>query len=255
MTLRIDLNSDLGEGYGPWAMGDDAAMLSLVSSANVACGGHAGDPETMFATLRLAAARGVTVGAHPGYADREGFGRRVIPMPPAEAARMVAAQVGALQALAALAGTEVRYVKPHGALANLAADDAALAAAIAAAVVALPGRLALLAISGTALETAARAAGVEVFSEIFADRGYLATGRLVPRSRPDAMIAAADAAADRLIGFLETGLMPTVDGPPIPLAAQSVCVHGDSPGAVAMARVLRDRLAAAGVVLAPFLDG
>lgn len=252
--LRIDLNSDLGEGFGPWQMGDDAAMLALVTSANIACGGHAGDPETMFATLSEAARRGVTVGAHPGYVDREGFGRRVIPMAPAEVGRMVAAQVGALVAMAALAGTAVRYVKPHGALANLAADRRDVADAIAQAVRALSPGLAILAISGTDLEDAARAAGLPVYSEIFADRGYLQNGRLVPRGQPDAMIKDPEAAADRLCAFLDTGLMPVTGGAPIRLAAQSVCVHGDSPHAVAMARHLRDRLQASGVAIRPFLD-
>lgn len=251
--MKIDLNSDLGEGFGPWTMGDDAAMLGMVTSANIACGGHASDPETMFQTLSQAAARGVVVGAHPGYADRIGFGRRVIPMSPAEIGRMVAAQVGALAGVAALAGAEVRYVKPHGALANLAADDRAVADAITAAVAAIPGALAVLAISGTELELAARAAGVEVFSEIFADRAYLPTGRLVPRSYPGAVLHDTAQVADRLVTFLETGLMPVLDGDPIPLAAQSVCIHGDTVGAVDMARALRDRLRAAGVDLAPFL--
>ncbi len=251
----IDLNSDLGEGYGPWAMGADAAMLDLVTSANVACGGHAGDPDTMRATLALAAARGVSVGAHPGYADPMGFGRRVIPMEPAAIANMVAAQTGALIGVAALAGVRVGYVKPHGALANLAADRRDVAEAIVAAVAAQPGRLAVLAISGTELEQAARAAGIPVFSEIFADRAYLPTGRLVPRSRPDAMIHDTEAAADRLLTFLDSGMMPVVGGPPIALTAHSVCIHGDSPEAVAMARLLRDRLTAQGVTLAPFIGG
>ena len=246
--MRIDLNSDLGEG-----MGDDAAMLSLVSSANIACGGHAGDPETMFATLRLAAGRGVAAGAHPGFADREGFGRRVIPMAPAEIARMVAAQVGALAGAAALAGVALRYVKPHGALANLAADDRAVADAITAAVAAMPGGLAVLAISGTLLEASARAAGLPVFSEIFADRAYLPDGRLVPRTREGAVLHDAGEAADRLLRFLDTGLMPVLDGDPIPLAAHSVCVHGDTPGAAAMARLIRSRLEAAGCAIQPFL--
>jgi UPF0271 protein len=249
----MDLNSDLGESFGPWSMGDDAAMLEVVTSANIACGGHASDPETMFATLRMAAERGVVIGAHPGYADPLGFGRRVIPMEPAEITRMVAAQVGALQGVAALAGAKVAYVKAHGALANLAADRREVADAIASAVKALPGNLAILAISGTELEAAGRAAGLPTYSEIFADRAYLPNGRLVPRSRPDAMVHEAKAAADRLIGFLDTGLMPVVGGDPIPLAAQSICVHGDSPDAVAMAREIRARLQAAGVVLAPFL--
>lgn len=251
----IDLNSDLGEGFGPWSMGDDAAMLDLVTSANIACGGHAGDADTMCATLRLAAARGVVAGAHPGYADPMGFGRRVIPMTPEAIANMVAAQTGALIGVAARVGVRVGYVKPHGALANLAADDVGVAQAIAGAVAALPGNLAVLAISGTALEDAARGLGLPVFSEIFADRAYLSTGRLVPRSRPDAMIHDPQVAADRLLGFLATGLMPVVDGEPIALAAQSICIHGDSPAAVTMAQVIRARLGESGVTLAPFLGG
>jgi UPF0271 protein len=249
----IDLNSDLGEGFGPWAMGDDAAMLGLVTSANIACGGHASDPETMFSTLRLATEKGVTIGAHPGYNDREGFGRRLIPMTAAEIARMTAAQIGSLMGVAALVGTRVSYVKAHGALANHAADTRTAADAIVAAVRAISPTLALLAISGTELEHSARAAGQPVYSEIFADRGYLATGRLVPRSRPDAMIPDAKAAADRLLAFLDTGLMPVVDGDPIRLDAHSVCIHGDSPHAVGMAREIRARLTAAGVTLTAFL--
>lgn len=250
--MRIDLNADLGEGYGPWKMGDDAAMLDLVTSANIACGGHASDPETMYETLKLAAARGVAVGAHPGFNDRTGFGRRVIPMTPAEIARMVAAQVGALVAVARLVPVAVRYVKPHGALGNLAARDRDVAAAIAEAVRQIDPSLAILAISGTCSETAARAAGVPVFSEIFADRGYLASGQLVPRGEAGAMIEDAGEAAARLVSFLQNGRMPVVDGAPIPLAAQSICVHGDSPGAVAMARELRARLEAEGVTFAAF---
>ena len=227
-------------------------MLSLVSSANIACGGHAGDPETMFATLRLAAERGVAVGAHPGFADREGFGRRVIPMSPPAIGRMVAAQIGALLGIGRLSGTGVRYVKPHGALANLAADDQDVAAAIAGAVGAISADLAVLAISGTLLEEAARAAGLRVFSEVVADRGDLASGRLVPRGHDRAMIHDPDEAAERMIAFLASGLMPTIDGPPVRLAAQSICVHGDGPQAVAMATTLRARLERAGLTLAPF---
>lgn len=251
--MRIDLNSDLGESFGPWSMGDDAAMLGLVSSANVACGGHASDPETMFHTLQLAARNGVVVGAHPGYADREGFGRRVIPMTPDAIAHMVAAQVGALQGVAALAGSVVRYVKPHGALANLAADDRRVADAIVLSIAALPGKLAILAISGTELEHSARAAQVEVFSEIFADRGYLSDGRLMPRSQDGAMIHDAAAAADRLIAFLDSGQMPVAGGGTRTLTAHSVCVHGDTPGAAEMAREIRQRLDRAGIAIAPFL--
>lgn len=253
MAQSIDLNSDLGESFGPWRMGADAEMLALVTSANIACGGHASDPETMYDTLKLAAARGVTVGAHPGYADREGFGRRIIPMAPAEIGRMVAAQIGALIGIATQVPVAVRYVKPHGALGNLAAGDRAVAEAIVAAVAAFPQRLAILAISGTRLEQAARAAGAPVFSEIFADRAYLPSGELVPRSRPGAMLHDPDAAAERLIRFLDSGRMPLLDGGDIPLAAQSICVHGDNPAAVAMAGEVRSRLVAAGVPLAAFL--
>jgi UPF0271 protein len=234
-------------------MGEDALMLDCVTSANIACGGHAGDPETMFRTLRLAAERGVKVGAHPGYADREGFGRRVIPMQHGELARMVTAQVGALMALARLAGTEVRYVKPHGALGNLAAADGAVAAAIAAAVQAIDSTFAVLAISGTQLEQAARAQGLTVYSEIFADRAYLPNGQLVPRGQPGAVLHDATEAADRLIGYLKSGRMSVVGADPIPLRADSICVHGDNAESVAMAREVRARLEAEGVVFASFV--
>jgi UPF0271 protein len=253
MTRSIDLNSDLGEGYGPWRAGDDAAMLDLVTSANIACGGHAGDPETMVDTLLLAKARGVVVGAHPGYADREGFGRRIIPCTAREIERFTAVQIGALMGAAALAGATVSYVKPHGALGNLACDDRDVADAIARAVAAVSRDLAVLAISGTELEPAARARGLSVHSEIFADRAYLPSGRLVPRSRDGAMIHDADAASRRLVAFLDSGLMPTLEGPQIPLAAHSICVHGDSAGAVAMARAVREGLTEAGVTIVPFL--
>ncbi len=250
--MRIDLNSDLGEGFGPWNMGNDSEMLSIVTSANIACGGHASDPETMFRALTLARDNGVNVGAHPGYNDRIGFGRRVIPMSPAEIGRMCAAQIGALIGIAAQVGVPVTYVKPHGALGNLAARDRDVADAIVAAVQKIDTSLAILAISGTQSEHAARAANVSVFSEIFADRGYLSTGQLVPRDQDGAMIRDAAEAADRLLAFLESGLMPVIDGDPIQLDAHSICVHGDSAGAVEMAREIRTRLTAQGIQIASF---
>lgn len=252
MVRTIDLNSDLGEGFGPWPMGDDDSMLELVSSANIACGGHAGDPETMYRTLCVAANNGVIVGAHPGYYDREGFGRRVIPMAPEEVGRVVAAQVGALRAIAATVPVEVRYVKPHGAMGNLAADDADVARAIVSAVRSIDEGLAILAISGTVLEQVARAEGVPVYSEVFADRAYLRSGQLVPRSMPGAVLHDVGEATERLLGFLETGLMPVTDGEPIPLDAHSICVHGDSPGAVEMTRRIRHELVTNGIELAGF---
>ncbi|HSZ51692.1 MAG TPA: 5-oxoprolinase subunit PxpA [Caulobacteraceae bacterium] len=250
----IDLNSDLGEGFGPWSMGDDAAMLDIVTSANIACGGHASDPETMHRTLTLARERGIVVGAHPSYPDLPGFGRRRLPSTPGEIERFTAAQTGALMAIAALVGHPVRYVKPHGALANVAADEVETAEAIVRAVRAVDSHLAILAISGTQLEISARQAGVPVFSEIFADRGYTPAGRLVPRSQPGAMINDSESAADRLLSWLETGRMPTREGGEIQLEGHSICIHGDSPHAVAMARVVRERLTAGGIGITPFLD-
>jgi UPF0271 protein len=253
--LSVDLNADLGEGYGPWAMGDDAAMLDIVTSANVACGGHASDPETMYRTLGMARERGIRVGAHPSYPDREGFGRRRLPCTVGEVERFVAAQLGQLMAVAALVGTRVSYVKPHGALGNVAAVEADVAAAILRATRAVDPGLAVLAISGSVLEQLARTDGFAVFSEIFADRGYTAQGNLVPRSEPGAMITDADAATDRILGFLASGRMPAVDGSLVALKVDSICIHGDSAHAVHMARHLKDALLATGVAVRPFLGG
>jgi 5-oxoprolinase (ATP-hydrolysing) subunit A len=249
----IDLNADLGEGYGPWKMGDDSAMLDIVSSANVACGGHASDPETMFATLKLAQAKGIVVGAHPSYPDKEGFGRRRLPFSGAEIERFVAAQVGALMGIAALAGATVCYVKVHGALANVASEDAGVATAVVNAVAAVDTNLALLAISGTQQEKVARARNIRVFSEIYADRGYGDDGNLVPRIQPGAMIDDTGVATDRLLRFLESGKMPTVTGGQVNLDAESICIHGDSPHAVAMAAQIKAALVARGMAISPFL--
>ena len=248
---RIDLNADMGESYGPWRMGEDAGLMEVITSANIACGGHASDPQTMFATLSLARDKGVSIGAHPGYADREGFGRRIIPMSMAEIERMVAAQIGALMGVAALAGAKVRYVKAHGALGNFAADDRGVADAVARAAKAVDPSLALLAISGTEIEPAGRAAGLRVISEIFADRAYLSNGRLMPRSRPGSVLHDPAQIAARMVDAVATGLMPT-EGGPIKLNAESICVHGDTPGALVAARSVRAALEAAGVTLAPF---
>ena len=251
MTKYIDLNSDLGEGYGPWRMGDDARMLDLVSSANVACGGHASDPDTMHATLCEAAANGVCVGAHPGYADPLGFGRRVIPMEPEQITHMLAAQIGTLNGVAQLTSTRVTYVKPHGALANLAARDTAVSNAILDGV----GMLPILAISGTVLEQQAKARGHQYYSEIFADRAYKANGELVPRSEEGAVIHDPASAAERLIAFFERGEMPVMGGGSVALEAHSICVHGDTPGAVEMASQIRDCLMMQGVEIRPFIQG
>lgn len=253
LISTIDLNADLGEGYGPWHMGDDAAMLDIVTSANVACGGHASDPETMFRTLTLAKARGVVTGAHPSYPDKEGFGRRRLPSTPGEIERFTAAQIGSLMAIGALAGQKIAYVKPHGALANVAAEEQDVAEAIVRAVQAVDPKLAILAISGTVLEQVAKARGVTAYSEIFADRGYTPAGNLVPRSEAGAMIHDPDTATKRLLTFFETWRMPTVGGAPVTLAADSVCIHGDSPDAVAMARHIRDAFKQHGLGVSAFI--
>lgn len=248
----IDLNADLGEGFGAYRCSDDAAMLALVTSANVACGFHAGDPEIMAETFDLARARGVAVGAHPGFPDLAGFGRRPMPFGPAEIERQVAYQVGAAQALAALAGHRLTYVKAHGALANRAAAERDVADAIARAVRAVDPGLGLLAIARTEQVAAGEAAGLAVHAEIFADRGYTEAGQLIPRGQPGALITEADAAADRVVRMVEAGAIITAAGTHLPTPIRSICVHGDSDHAVATARAVRARLEGAGVTLAPF---
>lgn len=245
----IDLNADLGEGFGAYRCSDDAAMLALVTSANVACGFHAGDPEIMAETFALARAQGVAVGAHPGFPDLAGFGRRPLPFGPAEIARQVAYQVGAAQALAALAGHRLTYVKAHGALANRAAAERDVADAIARAVRAVDPGLGLLAIARTEQVAAGEAAGLAVHAEIFADRGYTEAGQLIPRGQPGALITAAEAAADRVLAMVQAGGILTAEGTLLPTRIDSVCVHGDSAHAVGMAQSVRARLEAAGITL------
>ncbi|ACA16593.1 LamB/YcsF family protein [Methylobacterium sp. 4-46] len=248
----IDLNSDLGEGFGDYRCGDDAAMLAIVTSANVACGMHAGDPQIMARTFALAAENGVAVGAHPGFPDLWGFGRRVLPYSPAEIERIVAYQVGAAQALAAYAGHRVTYVKTHGALANHAAAHEEVARAIARAVRAVDRDLALLAIALTAQVRAGEALGLEIHQEIFADRGYTEEGQLIPRGQPGALIEEPREAAARVAAMVEEGAIIAASGKRLQTPIRSICVHGDSPNAVATARAVRATLEAAGVTLAPF---
>jgi UPF0271 protein len=249
--MRINLNADLGEGYGPWKMGDDAAMLDIVASANIACGGHAGDADTMRRTLRLARERGVSVGAHPSYPDLQGFGRRAMALSPAELESQVACQVGALAGIAALENIRVTHVKPHGALNNLACVDRSVAATICRAVAAIDRTLILLAPAASELVVAGRAAGLPVVEEIFADRAYLPDGQLVPRSRPDAMIHGAEACLAHVLAMLDAGALIAVDGTRIATPIGSICVHGDNPGAVDVARHLREQLTARGHQVLP----
>jgi UPF0271 protein len=249
----IDLNSDLGESYGAWRMGDDAAMLEVVSSANVACGFHAGDPAGLLRTLRAAAERGVAVGAHVSYPDRVGFGRRDMDIAAADLTADVIYQIGALQGLAAAAGTTVRYVKPHGALYNRIAVDAVQGAAVIAAIKAVDPGLALMGLAGAPILEQARAAGLAVVAEAYADRAYTPAGHLVPRREAGAVLHDVALIAARMVRFVTEGVIEAIDGSTIRIDAQSICVHGDSPGAVAIARELRGRLEAEGLTVASFL--
>jgi UPF0271 protein len=250
--VQIDLNADLGEGFGVWRLGDDEALLEVVTSANVACGFHAGDPLTMRRVCTAAAARGVAIGAQVGYRDLAGFGRRRIDIEPDELAADVIYQLGALDGFARAAGTRVSYVKPHGALYNTAADDPVQARAVASAIAAYDESLPLLALPNSAMADAASAAGIPFVAEAFADRAYQPTGRLVPRRDDGAVIHDVDAVVRRAIGFATRGAVEAVDGTPVPVAARSLCLHGDTPGAVALAQAVRRALTEAGVDLSRF---
>nr|WP_308203203.1 5-oxoprolinase subunit PxpA [Georgenia satyanarayanai] len=250
--MPIDLNADVGESFGAWTMGDDAAILRVVTSANVACGFHAGDPRTARRTCALAAEAGVAVGAHVSYRDLAGFGRRFLDVDPGELTDEVVYQIGALQALAAAAGSAVRYVKPHGALYNAIVHHRAQARAVAAAVRTVDPGLPILVLPGTVIEEEARAAGLRPVVEAFADRAYLPDGTLVPRSRPGAVVTVPQEVADRVVRMVTEGTVAAVDGTAVPVRAQSVCVHGDTPGAVAIATAVREALDAAGVPVTGF---
>ncbi|QYK42805.1 MAG: LamB/YcsF family protein [Paracoccaceae bacterium] len=253
MARMLDLNADLGESYGPWRMGDDAALLGIVTTANVACGFHAGDPDTMAATFALARDRGVAVGAHPGYDDRAGFGRRIIPMDAQGMERMVAYQLGAAAAIAALAGHRIGHVKTHGALSNLCQTDAGAARAVARAVRAVDPALVLLVMPGTAAEREAREAGLAIALEAYADRAYADDLTLAPRGQPGAVLHDPAAIAERAADMVATGQVATLSGARRPLPFDSLCLHGDGATAVAAARAVRDRLTGMGVTLAPFV--
>ena len=250
----IDLNSDLGEGYGAYRMGDDDALLDIVTSANVACGFHAGDPAIMRRTCEQAVARGVRIGAHIGYHDLAGFGRRDIDVPPAIVHDEALYQIGALDAFARTAGDRVRYVKPHGALYHAAARRPEIAAAVIGAVVAAghPDQpLQLLGPPGSALERAALAAEIGYAREGFADRAYARDGSLVPRSRPDAVLDT-DAALQQAVGIATSAATTGPEGEPVAVAVRSLCIHGDSPAAVDMALAIRAALLERGVRLQAF---
>ncbi|WP_257388010.1 LamB/YcsF family protein [Tahibacter caeni] len=247
---RIDLNCDLGESYGAWRMGEDDAVLAEVSSANIACGFHAGDPETMRRTVRLAVARGVAIGAHPSLPDLQGFGRREMSIGTDEAYALTVYQIGALAAFAHAAGGALHHVKPHGALYNMAARDASLAQAIAAAVADVDRGLILVGLAGSALPQAGRAAGLAVAAEAFCDRRYRADGSLTPRREAGAVIDEVEAAVAQGLSIALRGEATAGDGSRVAVAADTLCIHGDKPDAAAFARRLRAALTEAGITIA-----
>ncbi|MFJ7264640.1 LamB/YcsF family protein [Streptomyces globosus] len=255
ITRAVDLNADLGEGFGRWTLTDDEALLSVVTSANVACGFHAGDPSIMRRVCELAAARGVRIGAQVSYRDLAGFGRRPMDVPPGELADEIAYQIGALEVFARAAGSRVSYVKPHGALYNRTVHDAAQAAAVAAGVriAAGPGAdLPVLGLPGSLLLAAAADAGLTPIPEAFADRAYTGAGTLVPRGEPGAVLHDPDAVVARAVAMAAEGAVPAADGSRVAVTALSLCVHGDTPGAAALVGRVREALAAAGIRVEAF---
>jgi UPF0271 protein len=250
VSASIDLNADLGEGFGPWRMGDDDALLGIVSSANVACGFHAGDPLTMARVCASAAANGVRVGAHVCWRDLEGFGRRDLQVAPDQLHAELVNQIGALVAHARVAGTAVTYVKPHGMLYNRAFADRDTADAIVRAVADVDRSLVVLTQPGSAVLELARAAGLPVAAEGFADRAYLPTGQLMPRSRAGSMLGV-DAAVAQAVRLAEDRTVATEDGD-LPMDVATICLHGDSPDAVDLARRIRAALEAGGTAIRPF---
>jgi 5-oxoprolinase (ATP-hydrolysing) subunit A len=251
--VRIDLNADLGEGFGVWRLGDDEALLDVVTSANVACGFHAGDPSTLRRTCAAAAEHDVVVGAQVGYRDLAGFGRRFIEMDLGELSDDVLYQLGALEGMCRVAGTRVHYVKPHGALYNAAVHHEGQAQAVVDAVRAYDADLPVLGLPGSRLLAAAEKAGLRAVPEFFVDRGYTPEGTLVPRAQPGALLHDPDEVAERVVRMVADGAVTAVDGSDVRVRAESACVHGDSPGAVAMATAVRAGLQAAGVELRAFV--
>ena len=250
MAMLLNLNSDLGESFGAWEMAGDEPMLGIVNSANVACGYHAGDPLVMMRTLALAGKNGVSVGAHPGFPDLQGFGRRRMDIPAAELEAMLIYQIGALDACARAQGLRVTHVKPHGALSNIACADRKVADVVARAVHRLDPTLILLAPAASQMVLAGREQGLPMIEEIFADRAYLDDGNLVPRSQPGAMIHGAEASLAHVMRMVEEQALVSINGKRIPVEPQSICVHGDNAEAVATAQALREGLTRAGYRLA-----
>ena len=249
--MRIDLNCDLGEATGAGAIEHDRRMMEYVTSVNVACGAHAGDPDTMRATVRSARDAGVRIGVHPGFADREGFGRRDMDLTSEEIENLVLVQIGALAAIARAEDMVLGHVKPHGALYNMAGRDRRVANAIVRAVAGFDRSLPLLALPGSVMVDAGREAGLDVVPEVFADRAFDADGTLVSRQRPGAVIHDPERMIERAVRLVRDGRVDAIDGTPLELSGETICVHGDTPGAEELAMTLRQGLEAAGVAVAP----
>jgi 5-oxoprolinase (ATP-hydrolysing) subunit A len=249
----IDLNSDLGESYGAWAMGDDEAMLSIVSSANVACGFHAGDPLGILKTVQAAAKQGVSIGAHVSYPDRVGFGRRDMDVTSAELTADVIYQIGAIKGVAAAAGVTVVYVKPHGALYNRIAHDPKQGQAVIDGIKAIDPNLVLMGLAGAPILELAQKSGLKTVAEAFADRAYTPGGELVSRREAGSVLHDTDLIARRMLQLAREGTLEAIDGSTIKIDAQSICVHGDSPGAVAIAQEIRRAFEADGIIVRSFL--
>lgn len=248
---QIDINSDIGEGFGPWRLAPDEDLMPLISSANIACGFHAGDPATIERTVHLARDNSVGVGAHPGYPDRVGFGRRTIAATPDEIRTDVLYQIGAIAAFCRAAGTELQHVKAHGALYNHAVRDAATAEAIARAVWQYDRDLLFFVLPGSELEAAGEAAGLRLAREAFADRGYMPDGSLVPRSRPEAIVHDPDVVVQRMTRLVKEGVIEAIDGSELAFGADTICIHSDTPTALEIARALREGFDAAGILVRP----
>lgn len=253
-TPSVDLNCDVGESYGAYQIGNDAEVLRYVSSASIACGFHAGDPGTMRRTVKLAADRGVAIGAHPGLPDLVGFGRRAMEITPQQAHDLVIYQIGALHAFVIAQGAKLRHVKPHGALYTMAAGDAALAKAIADAVRRVNPRLILVGQSGSELVAAGRALGLPTASEVFADRTYGVDGALLPRRQQGSLVTDANVAAERAVTMARDGKVLSIEGTQISVEVDTICIHGDGPCAVEFAKGIRERLAAAGIEVRALRD-
>lgn len=248
----VDLNADMGESYGPWNMGDDSALLDVVTSANIACGFHAGDPDVMAATMALARDNGVGIGAHPGFPDLQGFGRRKMQMSPASLGNMVRYQLGAARGMAAALGTEVRHLKLHGALSNMACVDHAMARACYEAALEVDPDIIIMVLAATAMEEVVRDLGCTWCGEIFADRAYNDDATLVDRSLPGAVIHDPDVAGPRILKMVQEGAIITESGKRLPTAIDTICLHGDTPTAVDLARAVRQSLTTGGIEVRRF---